>query len=110
MGHVHDCKTHYTLAQVNLCKMGPLAISYQKPWHTQILTTYSNTNVRLLGRCMMSCSVTMLACFNPLSSEAMGGTKQISKTVIYSHGVPSLIAVNGVPSSELSLISFSATD
>ena len=34
------------------------------------LTTYSKTKVRLVGVCIMSCRVTMLACLSPFSREA----------------------------------------
>ena len=56
-----------------------------------VLTRYSKTSVRDLSVWMMSCSVTMLACFRSFSKDT------------------SLIAVQGAPSSCSSLISFRAT-
>lgn len=56
-----------------------------------ILTTYSNTKVKVSRVCTISCSVTMLECFSSFSNEA------------------SRIAVNGAPSSSCSRISFNAT-
>ena len=42
-----------------------------------ILTTSSNTKVKVSGVCIMSCKVTMLECFNPFNKEA--GKEQILK-------------------------------
>ena len=41
-----------------------------------ILTTYSKTKVRVSLVCMMSCRVTILACFSPRRREATKGRKK----------------------------------
>ena len=45
-----------------------ISLIYLSSWHT--LTTYSKTKVRLVAVWMMSCRVTIFACFSPFSSDA----------------------------------------